>query len=78
MSGINVRDFEHLVWHKKYPEIVEILEAHPEVKKRFIRYWGEEISTEEMAKIMPSMEYRELRVILDPNYYGALDGWIGR
>lgn len=75
---INVRDFEHLVWHKKYDEIVEVLEAHPEVQKRFVRYWGEEVSVEQMAKIMPSMHFKELRVILEPNYYGAVDGWIGR
>nr|DAO81174.1 MAG TPA: hypothetical protein [Caudoviricetes sp.] len=67
---INVRDFEHLVWHKKYPEIVEVLNAHPEVKKRFVRYWGEEVSVEQMVKIMPSMNSKELRVILVPNYYG--------
>lgn len=67
---INVRDFEHLVWHKKYPEMIEMLEGHPEVKKRFVRYWGEEISVEEMVRIMPTMDYKELRVILVPNYYG--------
>ena len=75
MSEINIRDFENLVWHKKYSEMVEMLDAHPEVKKRFVQhYYGKEVSTRKMAEIMCTMYYKDLRVILDPNYYGWSDG----
>lgn len=70
MTGINIRDFENLVWHKKYSEMVEVLDAHPEVKNRFVNlYYGKKVETQEMAEIMCTMYYKDLRVILNPNCY---------
>lgn len=67
---INVRDFEHLLWNKKYDEIVEVLEAHPIVKRRFVRYYGEEVPVERMARIMCTMLYKDVRGLICPDYYG--------